>query len=152
MYYTLSLNEGPAVCYAQSQTSRTTPWNDLCDRAVQILSTWLEEACDDRWIPDKTFNHIDAIQAAFVRREQTFLLPYALELPAAGKLEAQTLRIGQVCWEINQVVLFGDSQAGHMTATGGAAPWPVVSDVPGERGQFYWLKPGQFIVTDYSAR
>jgi len=152
MYYTLQLNDSQLACYAASRSSGDAPWTDLCARAVQILSQWLEEACNDLDISDATFHRIDGIQAAFVRREQTFALPYTIALPEAGKLDAQTLTVGRVSWQVKQVVLFGDDKAGHMTTTGGAAPWPVLSDMPGEQGQFYWLKPGEFTLTEYYTR
>lgn len=50
-----------------------------------------------------------------------------------------------ITWEIGEVVIFGGDKAGHITATGGEGPWPVISDdTRDEPYSFYWLALGEF--------
>lgn len=47
-------------------------------------------------------------------------------------------------WEIGEVVTFHGDKAGHITATGGEGPFPIISDVPGENNKIYWLTDREF--------
>lgn len=44
---------------------------------------------------------------------------------------------------VGDTVVFHGNKAGTVSASGGEGPLPVISDVPGEIGKFYWLTPDE---------